>query len=198
LRTRVGTLNLLVLQDRSGTFSTRLISRYQSNERTLVWALMVSTRRLKEVTEELCGTSFSKRFVSSLAGSLDSELQAWRSRRLEADAYPYLFVDARYEKVRVDHRVVRQGVLVVSGVREEDSQGDGRRLVVTCWWQTGVKRAEKRFSALSSCSHLFLQNCRFSAPRLVLRGATGDPERKGQCQAPGEPQFQELFSGWPR
>ncbi|MGH3147814.1 MAG: IS256 family transposase, partial [Rubrobacter sp.] len=62
---------------------------------------------------------FSKSTVSSLAGSLDSELGAWRERRLEAEAYPYLFVDARYEKVRVDRRVVNQGVLVVSGVRDD-------------------------------------------------------------------------------
>jgi putative transposase len=125
LRTRVGTLNLLVPQDREGTFSTNLFSRYQRNEKALVLALMemylegVSTRKVKEITEELCGTSFSKSLVSSLAGSLDSELQAWRSRRLEAEAYPYLFVDARYEKVRVDGRVVSQGILVVSGVRDD-------------------------------------------------------------------------------
>ncbi len=125
LRTRVGTLNLLMPQDREGTFSTRLFSRYQRNEKALVLALMemyvegVSTRKVKEVTEELCGTSFSKSLVSSLAGSLDSELEAWRMRRLEAEAYPYLFVDARYEKVRVDSRVVSQGVLLVSGVRDD-------------------------------------------------------------------------------
>ena len=125
LRTRVGTLNLLVPQDREGTFSTRLFSRYQRNEKALVLALMemyvegVSTRKVKEVTEELCGTSFSKSMVSSLASSLDSELQAWRMRRLEAKAYPYLFVDARYEKARVDGRVVSQGVLIVSGVRDD-------------------------------------------------------------------------------
>ena len=121
----MGTLNLLMPQDREGTFSTRLFSRYQRNEKALVLALMemyvegVSTRKVKEVTEELCGTSFSKSLVSSLAGSLDSELQAWRNRRLEAEAYPYLFVDARYEKVRVDGRVVSQGVLLVSGVRDD-------------------------------------------------------------------------------
>lgn len=125
LRTRVGALNLMVPQDREGTFSTRLFSRYQRNEKALVLALMemyvegVSTRKVKEVTEELCGTSFSKSLVSSLAGSLDSELSAWRERRLEAEAYPYLFVDARYEKVRIDGRVVSQGVLVVSGVRKD-------------------------------------------------------------------------------
>jgi putative transposase len=125
LRTRVGTLNLLVPQDREGTFSTRLFARYQRNEKALCLALMemyvegVSTRKVKEVTEELCGTSFSKSLISSLAGSLDSELEAWRIRWLEAAAYPYLFVDARYEKVRIDGRVVSQGVLIVSGVRDD-------------------------------------------------------------------------------
>jgi putative transposase len=125
LRTRVGTLNLAVPQDRGGAFSTRLFARYQRNEKALVLALMqmyvegVSTRKVKEITEELCGTSFSKSLVSQLASGLDSELEAWRSRRLEAEAYPYLFVDARYEKVRVDGRVVNQGVLVVSAVRDD-------------------------------------------------------------------------------
>jgi putative transposase len=124
LRTRVGTLNLLVPQDRDGSFSTRLFARYQRNEKALVLALMemyvegVSTRKVAEVTEALCGTSFSKSLVSSLAGSLDADLKAWRDRQLEA-AYPYVFVDARYEKVRVGSRIVSQGVLVVSGVRED-------------------------------------------------------------------------------
>jgi putative transposase len=80
----------------------------------------LSTRKVKDVTEELCGTSFSKSTVSHLAAGLDAELGAWRSRPLEADAYPYVFVDARYEKVRADGRVVSQGVLIVSGVRAPD------------------------------------------------------------------------------
>jgi putative transposase len=90
---------LLVPQDREGTFSTR---------------------KVKSVTERLCDTSFSKSPVSSLAARLDAELQAWWSRPLEAEAYPYLFVDARYEKVRVGHRIVSQGVLIVSAVRAPD------------------------------------------------------------------------------
>src|ERR671913_1539864 len=126
LRTRVGTLNLLVPHNREGTFSTRLFSRYQRNEKALVLALMqmylegVSTRKVKDITEELCGASFSKSLVSSLAGRLDSELRAWRTRPLEAEGYPYLLVDARYEKVRLGGRVVSQGVLVASAVREPD------------------------------------------------------------------------------
>jgi len=125
LKTRVGSLELLVPQDREGTFSTQLFARYQRNEKALVLALMqmyvegVSTRKVAEVTEELCGTSFSRSLVSELAGHLDSELEAWRSRPLEAEAYPYLFVDARYEKVRVGSRIVSEGVLVVSAVRND-------------------------------------------------------------------------------
>jgi putative transposase len=125
LRTRVGTLNLPVPQDREGTFSTQLFNRYQRNEKALVLALMemyvegVSTRKVKDITEELCGTSFSKSLVSRLAGELDSELERWRKRSLEEKGYPYLFVDARYEKARVDHRIVSEGVLIVYGVRED-------------------------------------------------------------------------------
>ena len=131
LRTRVGTLNLSMPQDREGTFSTRLFSRYQRNEKALVLALMemyvegVSTRKVKDITEELCGTSFSKSLVSHLAGQLDAELEAWRSRPLEGEGYPYLFVDARYEKARANGRVVSQGVLIVCAVR-----GDGMREIL--------------------------------------------------------------------
>ncbi len=125
LKTRVGTLHLLVPMDREGTFKTELFDRYQRSEKALVLSLMemylegVSTRKVKDVTEVLCGTSFSKSTVSRLAGQLDTELAGWRERRLEAVAYPYLMVDARYEHVRIDGRVVSQGVLVVKGVRED-------------------------------------------------------------------------------
>ena len=77
------------------------------------------------ITEELCGTGFSKSQVSALAGRLDADLAAWRSRPLTAASYPYLVVDARYEHAPVDGRVVSQGVLLVAGVRE-----DGRREVL--------------------------------------------------------------------
>ncbi len=124
LKTRVGRLSLLVPQDREGTFSTQLFARYQRNEKALVLTLMemylegVSTRKVREITEELCGTSFSKSLVSVLCGKLDAELEAWRSRPL-TQVYPYLYVDARYEQVRVDGRIVSQGVLIVKGVRED-------------------------------------------------------------------------------
>ena len=84
LRTRVGTLNLLVPQDREGTFSTRLFSRYQRNEKALVLALMemyvvgISTRKVKDVTEELCGNSFRR--VSSPRWQV-AWMPSWRRGR---------------------------------------------------------------------------------------------------------------------
>ena len=125
LKTRVGTLSLLVPMDREGAFRTELFDRYQRSEKALVLGLMemyvegVSTRKVKDVTEVLCGTSFSKSTVSRLAGGLDEDLAAWRERRLDETTYPYLVVDARYEHVRTGGRVVSQGVLVVKGVRED-------------------------------------------------------------------------------
>lgn len=131
LHTRVGTIELRVPQDRDGTFSPELFARYQRSEQALVTALMemyvqgVSTRKVTQITEALCGTSFSKSQVSALAGRLDPVLEAWRSRPLTATTYPYLAVDARYEHARVDGRVVTLGVLVVAGVRD-----DGRREIL--------------------------------------------------------------------
>lgn len=130
VHTRVGTLELRVPQDRDGTFSTELFARYQRNEQALVLTLLemylqgVSTRKVATITEQLCGTAFSKSQVSALAGRLDAELATWRERPLTA-SYPYLCVDARYEHVRIDGRVVSQGVLLVAGVRD-----DGRREIL--------------------------------------------------------------------
>lgn len=130
LVTRVGMLELQVPQDRDGTFSTALFARYQRNEQALVLTLMemylqgVSTRKVAAITEELCGTGFSKSQVSALTARLDADLTAWRERPLRG-SYPYLCVDARYEHVRIDGHVVSQGVLVVAGVRD-----DGRREVL--------------------------------------------------------------------
>jgi transposase-like protein len=87
----------------------------------------VSTRKVKAITEQLCGTSISKSQVSELAKGLDEEIAAWRQRPLE-QAYPYLVVDARYEKVRSGSRVVSEGVLLVVGISES-----GFREVLGVW-----------------------------------------------------------------
>ena len=124
LFTRVGRLTLRVPRDRQGRFSTDIFERYQRSEKALVLALQesylqgVSTRKVKKITEKLCGVQFSKDQVSSIAQELDEELAAWRSRPLEK-AYPYLVVDAHYEYVREDGQIESDGVLLVKGVRAD-------------------------------------------------------------------------------
>ena len=100
LFTRVGRLSLRVPRDREGKFSTQLFERYQRSEKALVLALQesylqgVSTRKIKRITEKLCGVEFSKDQVSRMAQDLDQELEGWRSRPL-IKKHPYLVMDAR-------------------------------------------------------------------------------------------------------
>lgn len=107
----------------------------------------VSTRKATEITEALCGTSFSKSLVSALCGRLDGELEVWRSRPLTASSYPYLSVDARYEHSRVDGKVVSQGVLIVSGVRGDDGK---REILAVAVADTETQRVPRRRTR--SCS----------------------------------------------
>ena len=104
MKTRVGTLELAVPRTRDGSFSTELFSRYQRSEQALVLALLemvingVSTRKIKRITEKLCGTSFSKSTVSELCKRLDPVVTAWNERDLSGKAYPFVIVDALYLK----------------------------------------------------------------------------------------------------
>jgi transposase-like protein len=130
LVTRIGKLELRVPRDREGRFSTELFERYQRSEKALVSALAemyvqgVSTRKVKAVTEELCGHAFSASTISQINKGLDAALARFANRPLE-EAYPYLVLDARYEKVRIDGVIRSQAVLIAIGINWE-----GRRQVL--------------------------------------------------------------------
>jgi len=130
LITRVGKLELRVPQDRQGRFSTELFERYQRSERALVATLAemyvqgVSTRKVKAITEELCGHAFSASAISAINKTLDDSLEAFAGRLL-AEPFPYLILDARYEKVREAGIVTSQAVLIAVGV-----DWDGRRQIL--------------------------------------------------------------------
>jgi putative transposase len=130
LITRVGTLELRVPQDRLGRFSTELFARYQRSEKALVGTLAemyvqgVSTRKVKAVTEALCGHSFSASAISTVNKSLDEALSRFAERRL-SEPFPYLILDARYEKVRESGIIGSQAVLIAVAV-----DGEGRRQVL--------------------------------------------------------------------
>lgn len=134
LKTRVGRLELMVPKDREGRFQTELFEKYQRSEKALMLAITemyvqgVSTRKVKNITEELCGLEISKSQVSALAKGLDAEVDGWRNRPL-VKRYPYLVVDALYEKVRHAGSVVSRGVLTVTGI---DSEGYREVLGIWC------------------------------------------------------------------
>jgi putative transposase len=127
LTTRIGSITLRIPRHRNGEFSTTMFNRYQRSEQALVLAMIemvvngVSTRKIENITEELCGKSFSKSTVSKLCEHLDPIVLAFRNRPLEKH-YPFVIVDAMYIKVREDGRVCSKGLLIATGVNEEGNR----------------------------------------------------------------------------
>jgi transposase-like protein len=124
LQTRLGELTVKVPQVRGDVdFYPSALERGQRTERALTLAIAemyvqgVSTRRVSAILSELAGTlEISSTQVSRAAAQLDEQLQLWRNRPLHDIAYPYLILDARYEKVRRDGAVVDCAVLLAIGI----------------------------------------------------------------------------------
>ena len=120
VRTRMGEITFAVPQVREGGFYPSALEKGLRSERALVATLAemyvqgVSTRKVKAITEELCGIEVSSMQVSRATAQLDGVLQEWRERPL--GEITYLFVDARYEKVRQSGQVRDAAVLVASGI----------------------------------------------------------------------------------
>jgi putative transposase len=120
MRTRVGEIAFAIPQVREGGFYPQALERGLRSERALTLALAemyvqgVSTRKVKAITEQLCGVDVSSSQVSRAAAEMDSELEKWRERPL--GEYPYLFLDAYYEQVREDGQVRHLAVLVAVAV----------------------------------------------------------------------------------
>ncbi len=87
----------------------------------------VSTRRVDDLVIAMGGTGISKSEVSRICAQLDAEVTVWRTRTLDHIAFPYVFLDATYCKVRLNQRVVSQAVVIATGV-----SADGRREVLGC------------------------------------------------------------------
>ncbi len=126
LKTRVGELDLQIPQVRGcEPYHPSMFNRWQRSERALLVACAemyfqgVSTRNVRNVLDEMCGSEISSATVSRVAQELDEKLLSFRHRRLDHTSWPYLHIDARYEKVRVNGRVVSQAVLVAVGFTSE-------------------------------------------------------------------------------
>lgn len=120
VRTRLGEITFAIPQVREGGFYPSALEKGLRSERALVATLAemyvqgVSTRKVKAITEELCGVEISASQVSRATAQLDAVLQEWRERPLGEIAYLYL--DARYEKVREAGQVRDAAVLVATGI----------------------------------------------------------------------------------
>lgn len=130
LITRVGTMVLRVPQDRAGHFSTQVFEQYQRSEKALVAALAqmyvqgVSTRKVAAITEELCGHEFSASSISAITARLDARLEEFSHRALP-EAFPYVVLDARYERVREGGVIASRAIMIALGIDWE-----GRRQVL--------------------------------------------------------------------
>jgi len=145
LKTRVGELDLLVPQVRNcEPYHPSMFARFQRSERALLVACSemyfqgVSTRNVQKVLEEMCGLEISSMTVSRVAAELDEKLSAFRDRGLGLVAWEYLMLDARYEKIRVEGKVISQAVLVTVGFTVE-----GRREVLD--WRVGDSESEENW-----------------------------------------------------
>lgn len=122
LVTLLGKIEILIPRDRAGAFSPTLFVRYQRHEQALFSTLAecylqaVSTREVRHIVEQLCGETVSASAVSRPTKQLDTQLAAWRARKLDAVAYPHLGIDANYVCIRRGGQVLSTAVLWVLGV----------------------------------------------------------------------------------
>jgi putative transposase len=125
----VGSITFSIPQVREGGFYPEALEKGLRSERALLVALAemyvqgVSTRKVKAVTEQLCGVAMSSSQVSHAATLLDADLEKWRNRKL--GEYIYMFLDAYYEQVREDGQVRDLAVLSAVGINR-----DGKREIL--------------------------------------------------------------------
>ena len=122
MQTRIGTITLKVPRTREGEFSPDLWERYQRSEQAFVLGLCemvlqgVSTRKVEEITQILCGAAFSKSLVSKLCQALDPLVKTWREQPL--GIFPFVLVDAIVVKIREEGRVRQCALLIACGIDE--------------------------------------------------------------------------------
>ena len=122
--TRLGSMELAIPKLRTGSYFPSFLEPRRRAEQALVAVVAeayvqgVSTRKVEALVQSLGIDSLSKSEVSRLCASLDEQVTAFRTRRLDAE-YPYLWLDARYEHVREDGRVQSMAVVVAYGVRAD-------------------------------------------------------------------------------
>jgi transposase-like protein len=131
LLTRSGPLELSIPQVRDSSFYPQSLEKGARSEVALKLALAemyvtgVSTRKVEQITEKLCGAAVSSTQVSRVSKLLDEGLAQFRNRSLALYAYPYVYLDATYQRIRYQGAVRNLAVLVAIGINPE-----GRRELI--------------------------------------------------------------------
>ena len=132
LVTRIGKIELQVPRHRNQPFKTMIFDNYSRSEAALIACMVemvvngVSTRKVSQVVETLCGTTYSRSAVSDLCKELDANVEEFRSRPLTKE-YPFLTIDATYFKVRENHRIISKAFMIAFGTDEQ-----GHREILGC------------------------------------------------------------------
>ena len=125
LTTKIGTIVLEVPRHRLSPFHTTLFENYQRSETALLNTMAemvimgVSTRKVSNVIEMICGKEYSKSTVSEVCKRLDPEIKSFQNRDLSTRDFPFIMVDATYFKVRENHRVISKAVFIAVGYTQE-------------------------------------------------------------------------------
>lgn len=125
ITTRIGTLELEVPRHRNVPFQSLLFENYKRSEAALINSMVemvingVSTRKVSNIVEELCGKEVSKSFVSDVCKKLDPEIEAFRHQPLDEREFPFVMVDATYFKVREDHKIISKAIILAVGITAE-------------------------------------------------------------------------------
>ena len=124
LNLRIGKLTLQVPRHRGMPFKTSMFEDYQRNEQALIAAMMemvcqgVASRNVQNITEQLCGRTFSKSMVSEICKKVSIPVEAFRNRPLN-NLYPFVFLDAIYFKERGEGRAVSKAFMVALAINQE-------------------------------------------------------------------------------
>ncbi len=122
LTTKIGTIVLEVPRHRLSPFHTTLFETYQRSETALLNTMAemvimgVSTRKVSNVIEMICGKEYSKSTISEVCKRLDPEIKEFQNHDLSVHDYPFIMVDATYFKVRENHRVVSKALFIAVGL----------------------------------------------------------------------------------
>ena len=125
LTTRIGSIVLSVPKHRDGEpFHTLIFDNYGRSEAALIATMAemvvngVSTRKVSQVMETLCGKTYSKSTVSEACKELDKKVKEFRERSLTGE-YPFMTVDATYFKVRENGRIISKAFMIAYGTNSE-------------------------------------------------------------------------------